>query len=97
MSLTVEPPAQSVIGSNAEDAATMNPIPLKVEPIPTVITLPNPPNTVEPLNADYVPNQNISQNDSGMYDALNGGHYPNPRYLESDPVYKFKSPAVKNT
>ena len=97
VSLTVEPPAQSVIGSNAEDAATMNPIPLKVEPIPTVITLPNPPNTVEPLNADYVPNQNISQNDSGMYDALNGGHYPNPRYLESDPVYKFKSPAVKNT
>tara|TARA_Y100000592_G_C5245347_1_gene210250 strand:- start:13 stop:237 length:225 start_codon:yes stop_codon:yes gene_type:complete len=74
----------------------MIPIPLTVEPIPTKVTLPNPANVIEPLSADYVPHQTIAK-EGELYDALNGGHYPNPRYLENDPVYKFKSPSVKNT
>lgn len=97
VTLTVDPAPTVIPGASAEDAATMEPIPIQVEPIPTKITLPNPANTVQPLGADYVPHQNVANNDGGMYDALNGGHYPNPRYLENDPVYKFKSPSVKNT
>ena len=57
-------------------------------PIPIIVDIPNPTtsNTVQ-----------LSVNANGMFDALNGGHYPAVQALENDPVYKYKSPSIKNT
>ena len=57
-------------------------------PIPIIVDIPNPTtsNTVQ-----------LSVSTDGMFDALNGGHYPAVQALENDPVYKFKSPGIKNT
>ena len=69
-----------------------------MDPIPIRVALPDKPNTVEPLSSDYVPYQQVSLGaGSKTIDALNSGHYPAVRSLDSDPVYRFKSPNIKNT
>ena len=62
-----------------------------------MVDIPKVPNTVEPRSAEYVPHQQVPNNDSEMFDALNGGHYPQVQTLENDAIYRFKSPNIKNT